>query len=125
MAKHFKSHWKEMLEEQRKQTEAVERVAQGAVDSTVQDVDDEPDEESGGWRKHWQSTRLKFHQYRYAWLTVSLVVFGVCLLAMHTPDTRPKRVKVSGQVLVNGQPLASGTINRKDRLERAFLADLL
>jgi len=119
MAKHFKSHWKELLEEQRQQAQAAKSQAEagtadeaalGTGGSAAQADVAEPDEETGVWKERWHTARLTFHRYRYAWLGASLAVFAVCLLAMHGPNNRPKLVRVSGHVLIDGKPLPGGTI---------------
>jgi hypothetical protein len=62
------------------------------------------------WTERWRALHESFHRYRYAWLGVTLFVLGLSLLGMYRPDHRPSRVRVSGQVLIDGQPLQGGTI---------------
>ena len=56
--------------------------------------------------------RRYFQAYRYGWLAASLAVLAICLVAGWGRSAgRPGRVSVSGRVLLDGQPVASGSIN--------------
>ncbi|MCY2987275.1 MAG: hypothetical protein NTY19_05335 [Planctomycetota bacterium] len=56
--------------------------------------------------------RRYFQAYRYGWLAASLAVLAICLVASGSRSAgRPGRVSVCGRVLLDGQPVASGSIN--------------
>lgn len=56
--------------------------------------------------------RRYFRAYRYGWLAASLLVLAVCLVAgFGRSSGRPGRIPVFGQVLLDGQPVARGSIN--------------
>jgi len=121
MGKHLDSHWKEILADEARRKEAAKRrTDEGTDDEAASGTEDAAEEgvitgsdddiETSVWKQRWNAVRHSFHRYRYGWLAASLVIFALCLLGMYGPDGRPNRVRVSGQVLIDGKSLQGGTI---------------
>lgn len=124
--KHMQSHWKEMVAEQAARKEQKnEPAADKAQDKkkakkedkakvaaqTEDAVEDEEELEDEDRRPIWESALNLFHQYRYPALAVSLPILLLCLVAAYGGfDDRPDRFPVSGRVVIDGEPLTSGTI---------------
>lgn len=130
--KHMESHWKEMVAEQaarnKQNDDTAGRKAQGKTKAekegkaeadvkakakgTADDtLEDEEDFETEDGKSLWKSARDLSYRYRYPSLAVSLSILLICLLtAFGDSDNRPHRVPVSGRVVIDGEPLTSGTI---------------
>jgi hypothetical protein len=68
--------------------------------------------------------REYFQRYRYIWLGASLVVLTICLAVNIRPDERPRRVRVSGQVLLDDKPLTNGVVVLIPQQGRSAVATL-
>jgi len=124
--KHFQSHWKDLLAEQAARTRQddsreapapkVDRRAEPSeqaeteVDAEEDVWEDDDAEETAAQGFSLKTALHIFHEYRYPALAVSVSLLVLCLLALNWPDHRPERVPVAGQVLIDEQPLTSGTV---------------
>ena len=98
--KRFRSHWKELLATEVSGSDPGE-------ETKAPDMDDE----LPAVNQVWSTVRLLLHRCRYQWLVATFLVLALCLGVVYGPgDGRPARVRVSGQVLIDGQPLTRGTI---------------
>lgn len=106
-----KDRWKELLAKEAARKQAAEKAAAEATGAECQDgVKAKAEATVPAVAARWKSVLILFHRYRYWSLAASLFVLAVSLAAHFGPDDRPQRVSVSGQVLIDGQPLTWGTI---------------
>lgn len=92
--RNFREHWKELL--------ASENGLQGQGSQTTKDENERQD-------AAWNSARVLLR--RYGWLAASLAILVVCVVLADGRSERPDRVRVSGQVLIDGKPLTLGIVN--------------
>jgi hypothetical protein len=98
--KRFRSHWKELLATEVSGADPGEEAKAPDMDGELSAVN-----------QAWSTARAVLHRYRYQWLVVTFLALALCLGVVYGPgDGRPARVRVSGQVLIDGQPLTRGTI---------------
>ena len=113
--KHFQSHWKEMAEMKRARSQPrpnkanekeEEETPVGKGNGNRSSRAKHPDESMG-------RARRLLHEYRYAAIAASVCFMALSLLGGFRGPERVDLdlVRVSGQVLVDGQPLKFGIIN--------------
>jgi len=115
----FQEHWKELVATQPDRQDESSETADG-------DTKKKPEEETlVPGDSPWKQARAFFHRYRYISLAVSCFILAFCLIGvLCAPDHRPDRVHVSGQVLIDGEPLTSGSIVFVPALGRGSVGNL-
>ncbi len=74
--------------------------------TTDDETADEPEHRGSAVNRAFATLR----RYRRIWLGGCLFILVICLVAVYSGNGRPDRFPVSGQVLIDGEPLAHGEV---------------
>lgn len=93
--RHYRSHWKELLASEAARKKQIELAKK-----------EEPKQEGS----LFDSAAIFLSRYRHWWLVAILPILAICPLALASHSGGPKRVLVSGRVLIDGRPLTVGVV---------------
>jgi hypothetical protein len=119
--KHFRGHWKELVEMQKAQASRPTRESEEDIDDDEELLEEESPRpvatkraaKSEPRESRFGKAREALQQYRYAAISASVAFIALSLFGALRGPTRADVdvVPVAGQVLVDGEPLSSGIIN--------------